>query len=92
MAKIIQHKSQIMALKPISKCIKRLRSNIYKYIILLLKLYFLDYRVQNVPKNSSKTSPLGNVSKQAKRSDDGNFVNFEFLEEQFCKEKPSFVH
>ena len=30
---------------------------------------FLDYRVQNVPENSSKTSLLGGVSKQAKRSD-----------------------
>ena len=46
---------------------------------------FLDYRVQNVPENSSKTSLLGCVSKQAKRSDDGNFLNFEFLEGQFCK-------
>ena len=33
MAKIIHHKSQIRALKPISKCIKRLRWNIYKYMI-----------------------------------------------------------
>ena len=32
LAKIIQHKSQIRALKPILKCIKRLRWNIYKYI------------------------------------------------------------
>ena len=30
---------------------------------------FLDYRVQNVPENSSKTSLLGGVSKQAKRFD-----------------------
>ena len=30
---------------------------------------FLDYRVQNVAENSSKTSLLGGVSKQAKRSD-----------------------
>ena len=39
-----------------------------------------------------KLRRLASVSKQAKRSDDGNFVNFEFLEGQFCKEKPSFVH
>ena len=31
--------------------------------------HFLDHRVQNVPENSSKTSLLGGVSKQAKRSD-----------------------
>ena len=31
--------------------------------------YFLDYRVQNLPENSSKTSLLAVVSKQAKRSD-----------------------
>ena len=33
------------------------------------KSNFIDYRVQNVPENSSKTSLLGCVSKQAKRSD-----------------------
>ena len=32
-------------------------------------LNFLDYRVQNVPENSSKTWLLGGVSKQAKCSD-----------------------
>ena len=32
-AKIIQHKSDIRALKPISKRIKRLRWNIYKYMV-----------------------------------------------------------
>ena len=63
MAKIIQHKSQISALKLISKCIKRLNIK-YSQI-----RNFLDYRVQNVPENSSKTSPLGGVSKQAKRFD-----------------------
>ena len=31
--------------------------------------HFLDNRVQNVPENSSKTSLLDGVSKQAKRSD-----------------------
>ena len=33
------------------------------------KRNFIDYGVQNVPENSSKTSLLGCVSKQAKRSD-----------------------
>ena len=34
-----------------------------------------------------KPGLLGCVSKQTKRSDDGNFLNFEFLEGQFCKKK-----
>ena len=54
---------------------------------------FLDYRVQNVPENSSKTSLLGGVSKQAKRSDrpDKNSVYFEFLEGQFYKAGKAFL-
>ena len=55
---------------------------------------FHDYTVQNVLENSSKTSLLGGVSKQAKRSfgHDENSVHFIFLEGQFYKEKPSFVN
>ena len=37
-----------------------------------------EIRVQNRP-----SAPIGR---------DENFVNFEFLEGRFCKEKPSFVH
>ena len=56
--------------------------------------HFLVYRVQNVPENSSKTSLLGGVSKQAKRSDRPwwKFRVFEFLEGQFYIEKPPFVN
>ena len=50
----------------------------------------VDYRVQNVPENYSKTSLLGCVAGCVFR--DENFVNFEFLDGQFCKEKPSLVH
>ena len=76
MAKIIQHKSQIRALKPISKCQERKcikRSSKIKYLqihkILFENVIFLKYRVQDVPENSKKTSLLVCVSKQAKRSD-----------------------
>ena len=50
----------------------------------------VDYRVQNVPENYSKTSLLGCVAGCVFR--DENFVNFEFLDGQFCKEKPSLFH
>ena len=77
MAKIIQHKSQIRALKPISKCQERKcikRSSKIKYLqihkILFENVIFLKYRVQDVPaENSKKTSLLVCISKQAKGSD-----------------------
>ena len=76
MAKIIQHKSQIRALKPISKCQERKcikRSSKIKYLqihkILFENVIFWKYRVQDVPENSKKSSLLVCVSKQAKRSD-----------------------
>ena len=50
----------------------------------------VDYRVQNVPENYLKTSLLGCVAGCVFR--DENFVNFEFLDGQFCKEEPSLVH
>ena len=55
---------------------------------------FLDYRVQNVRENSSKTSLLAGVSKQAKCSDRPwwKIRVFYILEGQFYKEKPSFVN
>ena len=71
MAKIIQHKSQVRELKPISKYIKQMRN-------------FLDYRVQNVPEHSSNTSLLGN-KKSALIGRDKNSVYFKFLEGQFCQ-------
>ena len=45
---------------------------------------FLDYRVQNVPKNSSKTSLLGGVSNKqsAPIGRDENSVYFKFFEGQ----------
>ena len=77
MAKIIQHKSQIRALKPISKCQERKcikRSSKIKYLqihkILFENVIFVKYRVQDVPaENSKKTSLLVCISKQAKGSD-----------------------
>ena len=54
---------------------------------------FLDYRVQNEPEYSSKTSLLGGVSKQAKCpiGRDENSVYFKFLEGQFCKAGKTFL-
>ena len=77
MAKIIQHKSQIRALKPISKCQERKcikRSSKIKCLqihkILFENVIFLKYRVQDIPaENSKKTSLLVCISKQAKGSD-----------------------
>ena len=77
MAKIIQHKSQIRALKPISKCQERKcikRWSKIKYLqihkILFENVIFVKYRVQDVPaENSKKTSLLVCISKQAKGSD-----------------------
>ena len=64
MAKIIQHKSQLnQGAQADLKVYKTLKT---KYSQMR---NFLDYRVENVPENSSKTSLLGGVSKQAKRSD-----------------------
>ena len=55
-----------------------------------LKRTFLDYRVQNVPKISSKTSVLWLVqNSQALRRKENKV---EFLEGQFRNEKLSFVH
>ena len=44
---------------------------------------FLEYSVQKVPKNSSKTSLLGSVSNWP--STPPCEENFEFFKEQFCK-------
>ena len=93
MAKIIQHKSQIRALTPISKCIKRLRWNICKYInfqfenVILLTIGYKMY-----PKILQKLRCLGAFQNRPSVpiGRDENFVNFEFLERRFCKEKPSF--
>ena len=64
MAKIIQHKSQLnqgaQADLKMDKTLKIKYSQMRN---------FLHYRVQNVPENSSKTSLLIGVSKQAKRCD-----------------------
>ena len=82
MAKIFQHKSQVRVLKPISKCIQHSQMR-----------NFLDYRVQNVPENSSKLRCL--VAFQNKQSApigrDKNSVYFKFLEGQFYKAGKAFL-
>ena len=94
-AKISEHKSQIRVLKPISKCLKRLKMRylqIHKFLFKNVILLTIEYKTylkilqklrclvafQNRP-----SAPIGR---------DENFVNFEFLEGRFCKEKPPFVH
>ena len=65
MAKNIQHKS---ANQGAQADLEMYKTSKIKYRYSQIR-HFLDYRGQNLPENSSKTSLLGVVSKQAKRSD-----------------------
>ena len=50
----------------------------------------IEYRAWNVPENSSKLRCLVTFQNRP-GAPIGRYENFEFLEGQFCKEKPSFV-
>ena len=63
----------------------------YLQIIKKKNRNILDYRVPwNVPENSSKLRCLVTFQNRP-GAPIGRYENFEFLEGQFCKEKPSFV-